>query len=237
MIRHAAETGADRLSWTPGEAQAARYDLSKTLKSVVYSKNPDGTYYLSGDSVNGPSHTFGGNIPKDKLPDFVGKELAEKIIKEEGKSKDRYDREGLKELSGVDLKVGGEGMKGFYDKMIPAALEKIGKEHGVKVKTYEPKKVEASPEEINKLAKTLYETFDRKGGEPSWEKLHVNKQQHYINTAKEKSYLADNPEHKVHYIDIPQSLKDAALHKGFPLFSGKYMFTPVDGDPFKQDKK
>ena len=41
----------------------------------------------------------------------------------------------------------------------------------------------------------------------------------------------------VHYIDLPQSLKDKALSKGFPLFSGKYMFTPVQGDPFASNQK
>ena len=34
MIREAAEKGYDRLSWTPGEAQAARYDLSKSINRL-----------------------------------------------------------------------------------------------------------------------------------------------------------------------------------------------------------
>ena len=36
-------------------------------------------------------------------------------------------------LGGVDLKVGGEGMKGFYDKIIPDAANKLGKQWGAKV--------------------------------------------------------------------------------------------------------
>lgn len=38
--------------------------------------------------------------------------------------------------------------------------------------------------------------------------------------------------------DIPQSLKDTALNKGFPLFSSTpgYMFVPFEGDPFKDLK-
>ena len=40
-------------------------------------------------------------------------------------------------------------------------------------------------------------------------------------------------------IDIPQSLKDTAMKKGFPLFSSTpgYMFVPFDGDPFKDNNK
>jgi hypothetical protein len=54
----------------------------------------------------------------------VGKEMADKIMK--------LDKP--HEFSGEGLKIGGEGMKGFYDQIIPKALEKLGKEHGVKVK-------------------------------------------------------------------------------------------------------
>lgn len=35
-------------------------------------------------------------------------------------------------FSGLDLQVGGEGMKGFYDKMLPKKLEKLGKKYGSK---------------------------------------------------------------------------------------------------------
>lgn len=39
-------------------------------------------------------------------------------------------------------------------------------------------------------------------------------------------------ESKLSYIDIPQSLKDQAMHKGFPLFSkGGFMLQPVDHEP------
>lgn len=39
----------------------------------------------------------------------------------------------LMKLTGDDLKVGGEGMKGFYDKIIPDYLNKFGKKYGAKV--------------------------------------------------------------------------------------------------------
>lgn len=40
---------------------------------------------------------------------------------------------GVKTLSGIDLKVGGEGMKGFYDKILPAFANKFGKKWGAEV--------------------------------------------------------------------------------------------------------
>ena len=36
-------------------------------------------------------------------------------------------------LQGLDLKIGGEGMKGFYDRMIPSFLNKYGKKWGARV--------------------------------------------------------------------------------------------------------
>ena len=39
----------------------------------------------------------------------------------------------VRELSGQELSVGGEGMRGFYDKMLPAAAEKLTKKYGGKV--------------------------------------------------------------------------------------------------------
>jgi hypothetical protein len=38
-----------------------------------------------------------------------------------------------KTYSGLDLQVGGEGMNAFYDKMLPAAANKLGKKFGAKV--------------------------------------------------------------------------------------------------------
>ena len=39
----------------------------------------------------------------------------------------------------------------------------------------------------------------------------------------------------VHYIDIPESLKNQALGKGFPLFSsGGHFLNPIPGNPHEQ---
>ena len=36
-------------------------------------------------------------------------------------------------MRGPDLQVGGEGMKGFYDNILPKSLEKLGKKFDAKV--------------------------------------------------------------------------------------------------------
>jgi hypothetical protein len=136
-VAYAAENGFDRVAWTPGEMQAERFDLSKQIREIDYIKQPDGKTYLlgvtgiDGEGVDMPN---GGMFTADQLPDVVGKEVAEKIVAGEGR---KYRGRGSTTLEGLDLKVGGEGMKGFYDRILPSYAKKWGKKFGAEVGTIE----------------------------------------------------------------------------------------------------
>lgn len=121
IVREAAEKGYDQVAWTDGATQADRYDLSKHLDYVRAQQRSDGTYFLAGGK-NGTELFAKRSLTKDQLADHVGKELAEKIIKNKGG-----------EYTGLDLKVGGEGMKGFYDRILPAQANKLFGKYGSKV--------------------------------------------------------------------------------------------------------
>lgn len=123
LLRMAAEGGYDKIAWTTGEQQAERYDLSKKIDSLGYKKNGDDSYSVS---INLP-HGDGApkNYTESQLEETVGKDIAKKIVES---STDKN-----KKLSGVDLKVGGEGMKGFYDKIVPDFLKKFTKKYGAEV--------------------------------------------------------------------------------------------------------
>ncbi|MCP4372961.1 MAG: hypothetical protein GY797_33370 [Deltaproteobacteria bacterium] len=129
MIRHASEKGFDKIAWTTGEQQAERYDLSKQVDSIRIEKlvggDLDGYYYLQ--VMQNGSVVLDRSVTEKELPDIVGKDLATKAIN------DVKDYPDGKEYSGLDLKVGGEGMKGFYDKIMPSYLNKLGKKYGAKV--------------------------------------------------------------------------------------------------------
>lgn len=129
MLRYAAENGYDQLAWTTGEQQAARYDLSKHVEAVRANLNSDGTYQIGVKPIGKNMQKYDTDVPAEKLPDVLGKDLADKIISQVKTP----GVESGKVFSGLDLKVGGSGMKGFYNKILPDFANKYGKKWGAKV--------------------------------------------------------------------------------------------------------
>jgi len=134
MIRWAADNNFDSIGWTTGKQQAARYDLSTQLDELAYRIDEDGNYNLQG--LKDEQKAFDTTVKESELSDTVGKEMAEKMIKKEGKQAYHTDGSKVPEtkiFSGIDLEVGGEGMAGFYDEILVNQAKKIGKKHGAKV--------------------------------------------------------------------------------------------------------
>jgi hypothetical protein len=129
LIHHAAENGYHGIVVTPGQEQAKRYSIGNEIGQL----NAD-EYDIAGDRqwrINAKDK-LGNKVPissqyltDEELASHVGKELANKIINDRGG-----------EYSGLDLHVGGEGMKSFYDKKVPNILNSIGKKYGVKTELH-----------------------------------------------------------------------------------------------------
>jgi len=142
-LRHAAENGYDMVSWDTGDTNADRYDLSKHINTAAAISNKDGTYNLVLEDKNGqeihPYASSGHRVTPEELENTVGKDVAQKLIEGAEKNKGRpwpsnmASNPEFYNLRGVDLKVGGKGMRGFYDKILPPAVNKMVKKHGVKV--------------------------------------------------------------------------------------------------------
>ncbi len=139
MISYAVEHGYDKVAFINGQQSADRYDLSKQVDTLMHKKNGDGTYTVSA-ITGGKGNMLGESIQESKLEDFVGKEIAQRIIKGEGKRTEvqgKYDAKSMTSskdymfaLSGDGLKVGGEGMKSFYDKIVPQNINDVLKKLG-----------------------------------------------------------------------------------------------------------
>lgn len=138
MLRLAAEEGYGKVAWTTGEQQAKRYSLSTTISKIEKErKNRDITYVdltvadtngiisleVNNDGVvEGVNQSRYDNFVGQPLSNVIGKEWADEVLN----SRKRTFNTG-------EMAIGGEGMKGFYDKMLPSFMNKYGKQWGVKV--------------------------------------------------------------------------------------------------------
>lgn len=142
LIQKAVAEGKDAIGWATGAHQQERYDLSKHLESVRWYSNKDGSYSLFADAKDGGKVIEQEHIPAEELEKYIGKEVARKIINNEGEyTKDQRSRGALNAqrktagiLEGLDLKVGGEWATNLYDKQLVNIANDIGKKYGAKVR-------------------------------------------------------------------------------------------------------
>lgn len=130
-LKYAADNGYERVGLTTGKQQAERFDLSKQISKVYYSPpdskqaNKFGTVLKAFDKRG--NEIINKSVTPEQLPDYIGKEAANKLLESNGNSM------GVKSLDGIDLQVGGEGMKKYYDEIYPKFLDKYGKKWNAKV--------------------------------------------------------------------------------------------------------
>lgn len=206
-IQHAAENGYDRIGLTTGSQQAARFDLSKQLSRVSYQDGVLHGYDKSGALVMNKA------VTPDELPNYVGKELGSKmaenaakdaeirnkisVARYEGKPESeiyglRTQLDGVKtDYAGLDLQVGGEGMKKYYDEIYPKFLDKYGKKWGARVG--ETKIQTRSAKEAQEDAGLLAE----------------------LGVSPDK--ISTGTMERIRYIDITPEMK-SSVSKGQPLF-------------------
>jgi hypothetical protein len=128
VLDYAAENGYDSVAITPGAEQAKRYDLSQHIDNVIVSpfRAERGEYTLQAIGKDGRTVIDKNDVQLQDLDDYIGKDLADK-------ARQQMVDFGKSNLTGVDLEVGGEGMKGFYDKILPDYLNNFGKQYGASV--------------------------------------------------------------------------------------------------------
>lgn len=267
-IAKAIDEGKDSISWTTGETQAERYDLSNHVERVRWIPGDrhgfeDGR--LLADSKNGVAVDERVEPTKEAIAEYVGNELAEKLMgrieelkRERGEWLVQEDDEfpgvyraydsngellhsrsgdpeefdsiesgnnfidamyandpyGGAELSGLDLKIGGEGMKGFYDRELVNIANDLGKKYGAKVEKaktpLDPSKDSISGEMVmNELG------IPKREQDSYWRNLEPEERRRLMDEARMK--IA--PE--VWKLPITEALKKAVA-------GGQAMFMPKD---------
>ena len=240
MIHHAAENGYHGIVITPGAEQADRYNLAKYVNAVSVSPTGNGTYMLDATLKGGGKQTKTNLSPSD-VENMVGKELAAKLLTaSDERSKitqsmrealkndndDEYDRlrEVRKslppaELAGLDLQVGGEGMKGFYDKMVPSFLNQFGKKYGAQVQPGSVSIV-STPAQHHGLTESQFQAQS-----PDEQQRMVRQHAYAHQGAK--------TEIPVHHFPITPEMREDVTKNGVPLYAkgGAVEVKPTSYDP------
>ena len=129
MIRYAVDNGFDKVAFVNGEQSAQRYDLSKQVGSITTMVVGGGRYNLRVRSLSDEKILSEDNVDLARIEELVGKDIAKKVEARDGEITGIGQTDARK-LTGLDLKVGGEGMKAFYDQIVPSATKALLKKLG-----------------------------------------------------------------------------------------------------------
>lgn len=208
MIRWAAENGFDQIAWTRGQHQIERFNLEKHLDELHYSKDQNGDWWLSARDPNG-GHIFDGKQVSDAdLNATVGVDIAGRMRRGDGRASDI--EAGAFILSGDDLRVGGEGMRAFYDRILPNIANDIGKKYGARAGEAQidvPRVSEDTPLEVKDKDGNVVARYQDENAA--------------ADHAKRIGGTYDfppTPRDTVHSLPITPELRAAAM-EGMPLFS------------------
>ena len=236
----AAKGDYEAIAFTTGKQQAARYNLSKQIDALDLIPAKEGDKQFVLQAWKDGRNVVRKAINEDELADYVGKEVAEKLLAQEPKGLHRP--EGIahgnpnvfegRELTGLDLETGGEGMKGFYDKIIPDYINKYGKKWGMGMKKAnlgtDRFRQDLSDEE---LAKGL-EHFGLDTNK--FYQMGINERSDTYEKISRELYPMKNND-DVHFIELSDAAKKDIKEKGQPLFAGlglglgtDYMMEPDD---------
>ncbi len=132
LLAQANESGAAGIAITPGQMQADRFNLSRTVNALAYEPERGLLYYKPhGSSREGPWLSIGSQVGPKDLRDYVGKEIADRLLSEPldkqvqgpspGDGRGAYHV--IDDLNRVP--IGGHGMRYAYDQMYPKMLQNI----------------------------------------------------------------------------------------------------------------
>lgn len=246
MIRYASEHGYDKVAWTTGEQQADRYNLSKHVKDIEVTELSDNQLMVTATTVDGKTVDVGnwdkeGVVTRKTLADYIGKDAAKRafdILDSEKAEIKKLGTEGQESprafLEGNDLKVGGEGMKGFYDKIIPDFVRSYTKKWGgvvedisIDTKSYGKGKeisIDEAPRDLKRVVDLYFSglrSFDQV--ETVSDALGYTTILAEVGTPGEFVQIFQGPKiassAKVHSVSITPAMHSAVMYKGQTLYS------------------
>jgi hypothetical protein len=126
VIKMAVDGGYDKVAFVNGEQSAERYSLAKKVEYIEYEKTGANNYYIRVTDKQGGRVLTDYQQTPAQLEEKIGKDLTMQIVRGDGK----VDESGNKTIYAKDFVMGGEGMKAFYDKIVPLAAGKLADKLG-----------------------------------------------------------------------------------------------------------
>ena len=141
-LRWAVENGYDYVAWTTGEQQAARYDLSRFIDTIYVNRHKNNEDALVLHDTNGRNILI--NIDRNTgeiyqaprgFDELIGKNVKE-VFGDAIGTRIMEDPAVFFEIP-TNVTLGGEGMRAFYDRILPNEVKKYIKKYGGKVEQVE----------------------------------------------------------------------------------------------------
>jgi N12 class adenine-specific DNA methylase len=247
MIRYGSANGFDRVAWTTGDQQIDRYkealrqrvDEIKWHQSEVRPERTlvearkDGRVVFEGDvdrgGVYGKGEFTSGPGSGKTLDEVLGKGIAEQILSApQGK------------LEGEGLAIGGEGMRGFYDKIVPnvanALLKKLGGGRVGEVALNDPDPAQsglhtrARPEEVMRFPSGWWGIRLADGQETGAYGSELQAMETL--ERQQETFDVGRPTIKQPGFDLTPELRASAM-RGLPLFARRQGKAPGQADLFE----
>ena len=239
-IQEAVDKGYDKLAFTTGKTQVERYPeaLRQVADEIVWDTYSGGTRHVmvkkNGATIFGAEVNKNGIIERANQDELIGKNLEEVIGKP---MTQRAITEEAGEIKGKDFTVGGKGMEGFYDEILPKALQNLTKKYGTKVTRT---KLDARGEDklSAKLRENGYDPYnaelqqiltDNGGRQPRWlnDTDMTALELGFSPSLKDKSA-------EVWSMDITPQMREQIASKGQPLFATAPPLGLASQDPLEQ---
>ena len=193
LLNYAADNGYDSIAITPGAEQAKRYDLSKQVGQISYTPS---TKNLMAFDHEGNAVVNKSNVNPEDLEKYLGAGVTQKLSQAEFEGPTQI-------LRGTDISVGGEGMKGFYDQILPSYLNTFGKQYGAQVGEF---KMPSPPKDSSAVAGyPLGEEYMQ--GRATWSEF-----------LKANPKAVDEFSMSLHNFPITPEMRESIKQKGLPLY-------------------
>lgn len=143
LIQAAVDAGSDVVAWTSGEQQSARYNLSEKVLEIRWLHGKEaGRGNLVVISID-ENQILNEEMEESRVPSYIGEALSKKLF--ESKPIAGHSRM-MRAIGGEGLRMGGEGMVEFYDRIVPRAANDLIKKYGSRVG---PVEIEVPADEVH----------------------------------------------------------------------------------------